>query len=90
MSSSTGHAKPARSSIFDAWGRPLYRRRQLVLARALLFAGVWGTGIFAKVQTAGGFGPPRPLRRLYVRYGIHEDDSPESGALLPAREPAQA
>jgi uncharacterized membrane protein YdfJ with MMPL/SSD domain len=33
---------------------------------------------------------PGPLRRLYARYGIHEDHGPASAAPLPAREPPQA
>jgi uncharacterized membrane protein YdfJ with MMPL/SSD domain len=48
-------------SIFERWGRTVYRRRRLVLVFALLVAGVgalWGTSIFAKVQTAGGFDAP--------------------------------
>src|ERR1700689_5375913 len=48
-------------SIFDRWGRTAYRRRRLILVIALLVAvvgGVWGTSIFAKVQTAGGFDAP--------------------------------
>jgi len=55
------HTQPARSSAFEAWGRMVYRRRRVVLLIAVLFAvvgGVWGTSIFAKVQTAGGFDAP--------------------------------
>jgi trehalose monomycolate/heme transporter len=47
--------------IFDRWGHTAYRRRRLILVAALLAAvvgGVWGTTIFAKVQTAGGFNAP--------------------------------
>jgi RND superfamily putative drug exporter len=34
---------------------------------------------------------PRPLRRLYARYGIREDDGPAAGAVAePASEPARA
>jgi trehalose monomycolate/heme transporter len=33
---------------------------------------------------------PRPLRRFYARYGLHEDDGPGSGAVAePAPEPAR-
>jgi trehalose monomycolate/heme transporter len=53
--------QPASHSVFERWGRTAYRRRRLVLVIALL-AGVvgviWGTSIFAKVQTAGGFDAP--------------------------------
>src|ERR1700761_1404924 len=52
---------PARSSALARWGRTAYRRRRLILLIALLAAvlgGVWGTTIFAKVQTAGGFNAP--------------------------------
>ena len=48
-------------SIFERWGRTAYRRRRLILVIALLVAttgAVWGTAIFAKVQTAGGFNAP--------------------------------
>src|ERR1700740_1680876 len=52
---------PARGSVLARWGRTAYRRRRLILLIALLVAvlgGVWGTTIFAKVQTAGGFNAP--------------------------------
>ena len=48
-------------NALEAWGRIVYRRRRLVLVMALLFvvfAGVWGTGVFSKLQTAGGFNAP--------------------------------
>ena len=33
---------------------------------------------------------PAPLRRFYARHGLHEDDSPGSGAVAePAPEPAR-
>jgi trehalose monomycolate/heme transporter len=47
--------------VFESWGRVVYRRRRLVLAIAVLgvvFAGLWGTGVFTALQTAGGFTPP--------------------------------
>ena len=47
--------------MFERWGRVVYRRRRLVLVIALLgvaFAAVWGTGVFGKLQSAGGFTPP--------------------------------
>jgi uncharacterized membrane protein YdfJ with MMPL/SSD domain len=52
---------PVRGSALARWGRTAYRRRRLILLIALLVAvlgGVWGTTIFAKVQTAGGFNAP--------------------------------
>jgi trehalose monomycolate/heme transporter len=55
------HAGPASHSSLDSWGRAMYRRRRRVLLVAVLFAilaGAWGTSIFAKVQTAGGFNAP--------------------------------
>ena len=58
---SADHATPARRSVFERWGRTAYRRRRRILVIALLVAvvgGVWGTTIFAKVQTAGGFDAP--------------------------------
>jgi trehalose monomycolate/heme transporter len=47
--------------MFGAWGRVVYRRRRVVLAAALIvvaFAAVWGTGVFGRLQSAGGFNPP--------------------------------
>jgi RND superfamily putative drug exporter len=61
MTSPASHAKPASRSVFEGWGRSAYRRRRLILLIAVLVAvvgGVWGTTIFAKVQTAGGFNAP--------------------------------
>ena len=51
----TGH------SAFESWGHLVYRRRRAILVLALLVAvlgGVWGTTIFARAQTAGGFDAP--------------------------------
>src|SRR5258708_21616253 len=47
--------------MFETWGRVVYRRRWLVLAIAavaMAAAAVWGTGVFARLQTAGGFSAP--------------------------------
>jgi uncharacterized membrane protein YdfJ with MMPL/SSD domain len=58
---SANHAQPASRSVFERWGRTAYRRRRLILLIALLVVVVgvvWGTTIFAKVQTAGGFDAP--------------------------------
>jgi uncharacterized membrane protein YdfJ with MMPL/SSD domain len=47
--------------MFESWGRVIYRRRRLVLVIALIgvaFAAVWGTGVFGKLQSSGGFTPP--------------------------------
>src|ERR1700728_501601 len=47
--------------MFDGWGRLVYRRRRLVLVTALIvvaFAAAWGTGVFGKLQSAGGFTAP--------------------------------
>jgi trehalose monomycolate/heme transporter len=55
------HVKPGPRSVLESWGRTAYRRRRLILVIALLVAvlgGVWGTSIFARVQTAGGFDAP--------------------------------
>jgi trehalose monomycolate/heme transporter len=46
--------------MFESWGHRMYRRRRLVLGLALVvvaFAAVWGTGVFSKLQSAGGFTP---------------------------------
>ncbi len=47
--------------MFDRWGRWVHRRRRWVLAAAgalLVFAGVWGTGVFGALSTSGGFETP--------------------------------
>jgi trehalose monomycolate/heme transporter len=47
--------------VFEAWGRGLYRARRLTLAIAVLFAvaaGVWGTGVFGKLNSGNTFTPP--------------------------------
>jgi trehalose monomycolate/heme transporter len=47
--------------MFESWGRVIYRRRRLVLVLALVvvaFAAAWGTGVFGRLQSSGGFTPP--------------------------------
>jgi RND superfamily putative drug exporter len=47
--------------MFEAWGRIIFRRRRLVLAVAVIgvvVAAIWGTGVFGRLQSAGGFVPP--------------------------------
>ncbi|MGI5416565.1 MMPL family transporter [Actinomadura luteofluorescens] len=47
--------------MFDRWGRWVHRRRRWVLAAAgafLVFAAVWGTGVFGALTSAGGFDTP--------------------------------
>jgi uncharacterized membrane protein YdfJ with MMPL/SSD domain len=47
--------------MFEAWGHIIYRRRRLILliaAVAVIAAAAWGTGVFGKLQSAGGFAPP--------------------------------
>jgi RND superfamily putative drug exporter len=46
--------------MFESWGRGIYQRRRLVLVLALVvmgFAAVWGTGVFSRLQSSGGFTP---------------------------------
>ena len=46
--------------MFEALGRVMYRRRRWVVAVTLafvVFAGVWGTGVFSQL-TGGGFEDP--------------------------------
>src|SRR5215217_1299268 len=46
--------------MFEALGRVIYRRRRLVVALSVafvVFAGVWGTGVFG-AMTGGGFEDP--------------------------------
>ncbi|HEX9537427.1 MAG TPA: hypothetical protein VGA04_04545 [Streptosporangiaceae bacterium] len=61
MNVPTTRTTPASPARLETWGHIVYRRRRLVLVIALLglvFAGVWGTGVFSKLQTAGGFNAP--------------------------------
>ncbi len=47
--------------MFDAWGRTLYRKRRLTLVIAaafMVFAGLWGTGVFSKLDSGNTFTPP--------------------------------
>jgi uncharacterized membrane protein YdfJ with MMPL/SSD domain len=47
--------------MFEAWGHGLYRARRLTLVIAVLFAvgaGIWGTGVFAKLTSGDTFTPP--------------------------------
>src|ERR1700680_3637590 len=49
------------AAMFEGWGRVVYRRRRLVLviaALGVIFAAVWGTGVFGALKTAGGFSDP--------------------------------
>jgi RND superfamily putative drug exporter len=53
--------------MFEAWGRMLFRNRRLVLALAglgVIFAAIWGTGVFGALQSAGGFAPPDSQSQL--------------------------
>jgi RND superfamily putative drug exporter len=48
-------------SVLDRWGHVAFRQRRLILLIALgiaVLGGVWGTSIFARAQTAGGFDAP--------------------------------
>jgi uncharacterized membrane protein YdfJ with MMPL/SSD domain len=47
--------------MFDRRGRGIYRLRRLVLVIAVLFAiagGVWGTGVFSRLDSSSSFTPP--------------------------------
>ncbi|WP_131740517.1 MMPL family transporter [Actinomadura roseirufa] len=47
--------------MFERWGRWVHRRRRWVLAAAgaaLVFAAVWGTGVFGALTSSGGFSTP--------------------------------
>jgi trehalose monomycolate/heme transporter len=47
--------------MFEAWGRFVFRHRRLVLlagAVVMAAAAVWGTGVFAHLQSGGGFTAP--------------------------------
>jgi trehalose monomycolate/heme transporter len=61
MITAVNRRQPVGPSIFERWGHTAYRRRRLILLAGLLIAvlgGVWGTSIFARTQTAGGFDAP--------------------------------
>jgi trehalose monomycolate/heme transporter len=61
MTSPTSPVAPTSRPMFQSWGHLIYRRHRLVLViagLAVVFAGVWGTGVFAKLQTAGGYTAP--------------------------------
>jgi trehalose monomycolate/heme transporter len=56
-----GNSLAAEVTVFEAWGRFVYRRRRLMLLAALVViagAAVWGTGVFGALQSGGGFTPP--------------------------------
>jgi trehalose monomycolate/heme transporter len=47
--------------MFEAWGRIVSHGRRLTLAITLLFvvfAGIWGTGVFGKLSSGDNFTPP--------------------------------
>jgi trehalose monomycolate/heme transporter len=57
----TDNSLAAEVTVFEAWGRFVYRRRRLMLLAALVVvagAAVWGTGVFGALQSGGGFTPP--------------------------------
>jgi uncharacterized membrane protein YdfJ with MMPL/SSD domain len=61
MTNPTTPTAHASRPLFEAWGHLIYHRRRLVLViagLAVAFAGVWGTGVFANLQTAGGYTAP--------------------------------
>jgi trehalose monomycolate/heme transporter len=71
--------------MFEAWGRAMYRGRRLTLGITLLLALILDATLVrvllvpATMRLLGraNWWAPRPLRRLYARYGIAEhDDGP--------------
>jgi trehalose monomycolate/heme transporter len=47
--------------MFEAWGRVVFHHRRLALliaGLAIVAGAVWGTGVFAALQSNGGFTPP--------------------------------
>src|SRR3954452_18791369 len=47
--------------MLENWGRLVFRRRRSILwvtVAAILFAAVWGTGVFGALQSSGGFESP--------------------------------
>jgi len=50
-----------QGTVFERWGRDVARRRRLTLligSAAVIVAVIWGSGVFGRLQTAGGFYAP--------------------------------
>ena len=68
--------------MFETWGRIIFRRRRLVLlaaALAVVAAAAWGTGVFGRLQSAGGFTPSNSQSELEATlassaFGRNADD----------------
>ncbi len=68
--------------MFETWGRIIFRRRGLVLVAAVLAvvaAAAWGTGVFGRLQSAGGFTPSNSQSELEATlassaFGRNADD----------------
>ena len=68
--------------MFEAWGRGLYRARRLTLVIALLFAvgaGVWGTGVFGKLDSGNTFTPPNSQSSVESNLAGSRTWSPPTG-----------
>jgi uncharacterized membrane protein YdfJ with MMPL/SSD domain len=54
-------------NLFESWGRVVFRRRRTILIVALigvLVGLVWGTGVIAQLQSAGGFNAPNSQSQM--------------------------
>ncbi|WP_106400035.1 MMPL family transporter [Actinocorallia populi] len=68
--------------MFETWGRFVHRRRKPLLwlsLVAVVFFGVWGTGVFGALTTAGGFDTPgsgshQAAQRIEDGFGRSEPD----------------
>ncbi|NKZ07014.1 MMPL family transporter [Actinomadura latina] len=77
--------------MFERWGRWIHRRRRWVLAvagAALVFAGVWGTGVFGALTSSGGFDTPGSESAKAVRIAEQDLGRDEADVVVLYRGPA--
>src|ERR1700730_8263529 len=79
--------------MFEAWGRLMYRRRCPVLAAAfaaLVFAAVWGTGVFGALTSTGGFPVPGSGSQKAVEIAQRDLGRSDADVVLVYRSPSGA
>ncbi|HXA61726.1 MAG TPA: MMPL family transporter [Streptosporangiaceae bacterium] len=79
--------------MFEAWGRLMYRRRWPVLAAAfaaLVFAAVWGTGVFGALTSTGGFTVPGSGSQKAVEIAQRDLGRSDADVVLVYRSPSGA
>src|SRR5260370_41384523 len=94
----SGNSLAGETAMFEAWGRFVYRRRRIVLVIAglgVIFAAVWGTGVFGALKTAGGVTHPgsQSQRAAHLAARAFGRDTADVGVLfrnpaLPVRDAA--